>query len=96
MKWLIQTLYARAGRKTKIAVLIASNVLLIVAAIFMAAAYYGHIEKKQLQSEVDAFCATMESMKQITSNHLQMERQHVLDWASYIERQNMTMEQALM
>lgn len=96
MKWLIQTLYARAGRKTKIAVLIASNVLLIVAAIFMAAAYYGHIERKQLQSEVDAFCATMESMKQITSNHLQMERQHVLDWASYIERQNMTMEQALM
>lgn len=71
------------------------NVVLIVAAILLSAVYSNRVEEKQLQTELESFCTTMESMKQIANSHLQMESQHVQDWASYIEKQNMTMEQAL-
>ena len=95
MNRLIRGIVARTNKRANIAVLIISNVVLIVAAILLSAAYSHRVEEKQIETEVESFCSTLESMKQIASSHLQMESRHVQDWASYIEKQNMTMDQAL-
>lgn len=44
--------------------------------------------------QIDAFCSTMEGMKQVSGNYLKMEKGYAENWANYIERQNMTMDEA--
>ncbi len=76
-------------------ILIAINFILIVTAIISSLFYSDYMKKRQVDMEVDAFCNTVESMKQVARNYLELERGYVIDWAKYIEEQNYTMDEAL-
>ena len=73
----------------------AINFILIVTAIISSLFYSNYMKKRQVDVEVDAFCNTVESMKQVARNYLELERGYVIDWAKYIEEQNYTMDEAL-
>ena len=71
------------------------NILLILAAVLSSLVYSDHIRNEKTQMQIDAFCSTMEGMKQVSGNYLKMEKGYAENWANYIERQNMTMDEAL-
>ena len=76
-------------------ILVIVNILLILAAVFSSLIYSDHIRKEKTQMEVDAFCSTIEGMKQVSVRYLEMEKGYAANWADYIESQNMTMDEAL-
>lgn len=82
-------------KKLNIAILSITNVVLVVSAIFFAAAYSGDIRLQQEKTAVESFCNTVESMKRVASNYMQAEGNYVRNWISYIESQNMTEDEAL-
>jgi len=45
--------------------------------------------------QLDSFCSTVESMKQISENYLNNEKGYVNDWAAYISSVGMTREEAI-
>ena len=76
-------------------VLILINILLIFSAIIFSWAYSKNLKIEQQNVQKEAFCSTIESMKQISINYLQTELGYAKDWAQYIDEQHMTMEEAL-
>ncbi len=76
-------------------VLVAINLLLIALAVVSTLTYSNYIKKEQSQMEIDSFCSAVESMKRISENYLETERGYVRDWAQYIEKEHMTMHEAL-
>ena len=44
---------------------------------------------------MDAFCGTVESMKQLSESYIYTEKGYVDDWAAYIMQKHMTREEAL-
>ena len=91
MKNLIDKSRKKYGR----IVLAIINILLVLAAVFSSLFYSDYVRKDKMQMEIDAFCSTMESMKQVSANYLEMEKGYADNWADYIERQDMTMDEAL-
>ncbi len=75
--------------------LILCNVVLMTAAILFAGIYSTRMRENQEQMELDAFCTTMESLKQVSANYLESERRYAEDWAAYIEAQEMSEDEAL-
>lgn len=45
--------------------------------------------------QLDSFCSTVESMKQISENYLNNEKGYVNDWAAYISSVGMTRKEAV-
>lgn len=45
--------------------------------------------------QLDSFCSTVESMKQISEDYLNNEKGYVNDWAAYISSVGMTREEAI-
>lgn len=76
-------------------VLILCNLFLIAAAVLAAVMYSQTVIKQKDKMRIDAFCTTVESMKQVTENYLDTEKGYVDDWAAYISSQHMTAQQAL-
>ena len=76
-------------------ILIATNVVLIFTAVIFSWLYSASTQREQTENELDTFCATIESMKQVSDNYLQMELGYVKDWAKYISYSNMTVDEAL-
>ena len=91
MKNIIKNSQKRFGR----IILVIINILLILAAVLSSLVYSDHIRNEKTQMQIDAFCSTMEGMKQVSGNYLEMEKGYAENWANYIERQNMTMDEAL-
>ena len=91
MKNIIKNSQKRFGR----IILVIINILLILAAVLSSLVYSDHIRNEKTQMQIDAFCSTMEGMKQVSGNYLKMEKGYAENWANYIERQNMTMGEAL-
>lgn len=60
-----------------------------------AGTYTSYIYKTRRESKKDDFVRMIESMKQISENHLDGEKGYVIDWAEYISSNNMTLEEAL-
>lgn len=81
--------------KKQKAVLLISNVILIMIAVVTAGLYSRHVYKTQEETKKTAFIRTIESMKTISENYLDDERGYAKDWASYISKHNMTMSEAL-
>ncbi len=75
--------------------LAAINVLLVVFAVISTLVYSNYIKQEQTQMEIDSFCSAVESMKRISENYLETERGYARDWVQYIEREHMTMNEAL-
>lgn len=76
-------------------ILVLANIILILISIVFSWAYSQNLRKEQKAVKLDAFCATIESMKQVSDNYLRMELGYAKDWAQYIERNDMTIEEAL-
>ena len=91
MKNIIKNGQKRFGR----IILVIINIFLILAAVLSSLVYSDHVRNEKRQMQIDAFCSTMEGMKQVSRNYLEMEKGYAENWANYIERQNMTMDEAL-
>ena len=75
--------------------LVAINLLLIALAVISTLVYSNYIKQEQTQMQIDSFCSAVESMKRISENYLETERGYARDWVQFIERQHMTMDEAL-
>lgn len=75
--------------------LVLLNIVLVLTAVVVSLRYSSNIQDKQKQQKLSAFCSTIESMKQISGNYLQMELNYAKDWAKYIDEKGMTMDEAL-
>ncbi len=75
--------------------MILSNIVLVVMVVAATIMYSGHVKKMQDYSKMLDFITTVESMKQVSLNYLNSERGYVRDWAGYITKNDMTMEEAL-
>ena len=76
-------------------ILILCNVILGLGMILTAFLYSRYNQEQRNAMKVDAFCTTVESMKQVSENYLATEKGYVNDWAAYISSQHMTAEEAL-
>lgn len=81
-------------KKRKIILLIC-NIVLIILMLIGSWAYTNYIYRTQQESKKDDFIRMIESMKQISENHLDREKGYVKDWSSYISDNDMTIEEAL-
>lgn len=82
------------GAGVKIA-LAAVNIMLIIAAVTFSFIYSKNLKERQENAELETFYATIESMKQISYNYLQMELGYAKDWAKYIDAHDMTVDEAI-
>lgn len=71
------------------------NAVLILGAILFSVVYSNEMKKERAKLAADNFCATVETMKRTAGNYLQTEKNYVQSWQTYIERNDMTMEEAL-
>ena len=89
----------RNSREKKTAVgkyiLIFVNMFLIFVSVMFSWSYSQNLKKQQEKNELDAFCDTVDTMKQISDNYLRMELGYARDWAQYINEEHMTLEEAL-
>ena len=69
MKNIIKNSQKRFGR----IILVIINILLILAAVLSSLVYSDHIGNEKTQMQIDAFCSTMEGMKQVSGNYLKMD-----------------------
>ena len=84
-------------RKATVAkyILVMVNIFLILISIIFFWNYSRNQKKEQEKTELDAFCGTVEAMKQISDNYLRTELGYVKDWTQYIEQEDMTLKEAL-
>ena len=75
--------------------LVLCNAVLLLAVLFFAVEYSAKVRLDQEQTARDTFCATVETMKQLSIRYLDSEKHYVSDWVSYIEQQDMTEDEAL-
>lgn len=71
------------------------NIILIFTAIIFSWIYSRNLKIEKQKAQQEAFCATIESMKQISANYLTTELGYAKDWAKYISDQKMSVEEAL-
>lgn len=76
-------------------VLMVCNIVLMAAVILAAVIYSRIIDQQKNTMKVDAFCTTVESMKQVSENYFYTELGYVVDWKTYIESQHLTEDEAL-
>lgn len=76
-------------------ILIICNIVLIAITLISTILYSQYIYKSQKKAKEESFIKTIESMKQVSQNHLDSEKGYVRNWASYISEREMTMEEAL-
>lgn len=75
--------------------LIFCNFVLIFGMVCAVIIYSNTITTQKNTLKREAFCTTVESMKQVSENYLSTERGYVKDWAKYISSQHMTADEAL-
>ena len=76
-------------------ILVMINIILILSAVVFSVFYSRNLKKEQEQYELDAFCGTIDSMKQVSDNYLRMELGYAKDWAQYINQEEMSIDEAL-
>ena len=87
---------AKTSRKKQGKVILSIvNILLILVAIISSLIYSDYVREEKIQMAVEAFCSTVEGMKQVSARYLEMEKGYAGNWADYIESRHMTMDEAL-
>lgn len=71
------------------------NIVLMAALVFFVVWYTQRVHASQEQVQRENFCNTVETMKSISVRYLSGELEEVSSWASYIQQEHMTMDQAL-
>ena len=82
---------SRAGK----VILVLCNVFLLSAVIFFSIKYSAGVQEEQELAAREAFCTTIETMKQLSARYLDIEENYAKDWAAYMESQNMSIDEAL-
>ena len=82
-------------KKIQKIIVIVTNVILVLIAVISLDVYSKNAQKDQTHIEIEAFCTTIEVMKQISKNYLNTEKGYVEDWSEYIGSNDMTLEEAL-
>lgn len=85
----------RGNSKLHTAILILCNMILILGMVCVIIFYSNASSNQRNTIKKEAFCATVESMKQVSASYLSTEKGYVMDWAAYISNQHMTAEEAL-
>ena len=85
----------KAGKGPGKVVLILCNIALMIAAVLFTVKYSDNVRASQEQMMRDSFCNTVETMKQISERYLDDEWNAAKAWAAYIEREHMSMDDAL-
>lgn len=86
---------AKAGKGPGKIVLILCNIALMIAAVLFTVKYSDNVRASQEQMMRDSFCNTVETMKQISERYLDDEWNAAKAWAVYMEREHMSMDDAL-
>ena len=86
---------ANISRSSGKLTLILINTILILFAICSSFGYSHIVKADNEQLQLDAFCSTIESMKQASATYLNTEKGYVDDWASYIMHEHMSVDEAL-
>ena len=76
-------------------VLALCNVILMLAAVLVTVVYSNRMKTTQEQLMRGSFCNMVETMKQISENYLSAELADAENWIAYIEREHMTMDDAM-
>lgn len=76
-------------------ILITCNIILIILALAGSIIYSNFVYRTQQEARKDDFIRTIESMKQVSQNHLDSEKGYINDWAYYMSERNMTLSEAL-
>lgn len=84
----------RIGAVTN-ALIVALNIILMLGAVLASYIYAKNTKSDNYKLQLDSFCSTVESMKQISENYLNNEKGYVNDWAAYISSVGMTREEAI-
>lgn len=82
-------------KKIQKIIVVVTNVILVLIAVISLDVYSKYTKKDQTHIEIEAFCTTIEVMKQISKNYLNAEKGYVEDWSEYIGSNDMTLEEAL-
>lgn len=83
------------GIMSKRIVLILLNSILILATVFAVVAYSKFVKQQQEETKLNAFVSAVESMKGISENYLLTERVFAKNWAEYIEKNDLDLDEAL-
>ena len=75
--------------------LLAANLILILGAVLAVLISSQNYRMENNRLRMESFCATVESMKQVSENYIYTEKGYADDWATYIARQNMNLAEAL-
>lgn len=73
------------GKTGRRVILLIINVILILTAVVFSWRYSSFLRRQQTENGLDTFCATIDSMKQVSDNYLRTEQGYVQDWAKYID-----------
>lgn len=76
-------------------VLVLCNILLMVLVVGFTVLYSSEARTDQEQLQLNNFCATVETMKRISSRYLDGEYETVEEWSAYIQRKHMSMDEAM-
>lgn len=71
------------------------NIILILGAVCASFLYSKVFREENHKLQIDAFCTTIESMKQLSESYIYTEKGYVDNWAAYIEHESMTVDEAL-
>lgn len=91
----VNTVFKSRKAKCIKLILVGINVVLVFVAVVFSWKYSKMLREEQQESALTAFCAAIESMKQVSDNYLTMELGYAQDWAKYIDSNDMTIEEAL-
>lgn len=70
--------------------------MILIFGMVCVVVFYSNASSNQRNTiKKEAFCATVESMKQVSASYLSTEKGYVMDLAAYISNQHMTAEEAL-
>lgn len=67
----------------------------MLGAVLASYIYAKNTKSDNYKLQLDSFCSTVESMKQISENYLNNEKGYVNDWAAYISSVGMIREEAI-
>ena len=84
----------RGGAATKVALVVA-NVAIVVVTVLLCVWYVGREQAVQVAAVQDSFEDSVESMGRVASGTLTREQEACNDWATYIDAQDMTLEEAV-
>lgn len=75
--------------------LIILNLLVLIAGVILSVLYTVGYRDEKTENAKSSFASTVDSMEQVSSANLRMQQESVAGWGEYINKQSLTMDEAL-